>query len=100
MLKQIMLDQKQSLQSYEIEPRAYPIDTELNYVFVGVRRAGKSYIMYQTIRQLMADGQKIAKVLPCRRRTIITCDTTDTLEDEHGKIEVVPCWKWGINESK
>ena len=63
LLKQIMLDQKQSLQSYEIEPRAYAIDTELNYVFVGVRRAGKSYMMYQTIRQLVADGRSWDQVL-------------------------------------
>ena len=40
LLKQILLDQKHTLQSYEIEPRAYDIDMQMNYVFIGVRRAG------------------------------------------------------------
>ncbi len=37
---------------------------------------------------------KIANVLPCKRRTIITYDTKDTITDAYGKIEVLPCWKW------
>lgn len=63
LLKQIMLDQKHSLQSYEVEPRGYAIDSELNYVFVGVRRAGKSYMMYHFIQQLVATGISWDQVL-------------------------------------
>lgn len=63
LLKQIMLDQKNSLQSYEIEPRAYTIDPQLNYVFVGVRRAGKSYMLYHVIQQLVANGHSWDEVL-------------------------------------
>ena len=37
---------------------------------------------------------KIVNVLPCKRRTIITYDTKDTITDAHGKIEVIPCWEW------
>jgi len=63
LLKQIMLDQKHSLQSYEIDSRAYNVDLQLNYVFVGVRRAGKSYMMYHVIQQLVAGGHNWDEVL-------------------------------------
>ncbi|MBR1632086.1 MAG: ATP-binding protein [Paludibacteraceae bacterium] len=63
LIKQILLDQKHTLQSYEIEPRNYTIDPHLNYVFVGVRRAGKSYMLYHVIHQLVATGRSWDEVL-------------------------------------
>ena len=63
LLKQILLDQKHTLQSYEIEPRAYDIDMQMNYVFVGVRRAGKSYMLYHVIRQWVAEGHSWDEIL-------------------------------------
>ncbi|MBQ7530249.1 MAG: ATP-binding protein [Paludibacteraceae bacterium] len=39
---------------------------------------------------------RITKVLTCRRRTIITYDTTDMLHDDYGDIEVLPCWKFSL----
>ena len=63
LLKQILLDQKHTLQSYEIEPRAYDTDMQMNYVFVGVRRAGKSYMLYHVIRQLVAEGHSWDEIL-------------------------------------
>ena len=38
--------------------------------------------------------QKLPKVLPCKRRIILTYDEQQIIEDEYGKIEVIPCWKW------
>ena len=63
LLKQILLDQKHTLQSYEIEPRAYDIDMQMNYVFIGVRRAGKSYMLYHVIRQWVAEGHSWDEIL-------------------------------------
>ena len=36
-----------------------PLDLEEygNYVFVGVRQAGKSYLLYQRVQQLLAEGK-------------------------------------------
>ena len=42
--------------------------------------------------------EKITKVLPCSRRTIITYDTEETITDKVGEIEVIPCWKWMIED--
>ena len=38
--------------------------------------------------------QKLPKVLACKRRIILTYDEQQIIEDEYGKIEVIPCWKW------
>ena len=38
--------------------------------------------------------QKLPKAKPCKRRIIITYDEQQIIEDEYGKIEVIPCWKW------
>ena len=38
--------------------------------------------------------QKLPKALACKRRIILTYDEQQIIEDEYGKIEVIPCWKW------
>ncbi len=42
-----------------------PLDLEEygNYVFVGVRQAGKSYLLYQRIQQLLANGVDIEDIV-------------------------------------
>ena len=42
--------------------------------------------------------RKLPKVLACKRRVIITYDEEKTIEDEYGIIEVIPCWKWLIQQ--
>ena len=36
--------------------RDYDLEENVNYCFVGIRRTGKSYMMYQQIHNLMNDG--------------------------------------------
>lgn len=43
--------------------RAYDLEANANYVFVGLRRAGKSYLMYRQIRRLIEQGHSIAEIL-------------------------------------
>ena len=37
----------------EIMPRELELEETCNYVFVGLRRAGKSYLMFQHIQELL-----------------------------------------------
>jgi len=39
------------------------LEDTLNYVFVGLRRAGKSYLMYQQIRHLLDTGHQLDEIL-------------------------------------
>lgn len=45
------------------EKREYELEANANYVFVGLRRAGKSYLMYQHIHHLMEQGHSIEEML-------------------------------------
>lgn len=45
------------------EKREYELEANANYVFVGLRRAGKSYLMYQQIHHLMEQGHSIEEIL-------------------------------------
>ena len=38
--------------------------------------------------------KKLPKVLPCKRRSIITYDESDSISDANGNIEVLSFWKW------
>ena len=58
-LKQIMIDQKDIYLNNPLITRQYFLEANVNYCFVGIRRTGKSYMMYQQIKQLEADGTAI-----------------------------------------
>lgn len=45
------------------EKRQYDLEPNANYVFVGLRRAGKSYLMYQQIHHLLELGHSIEEIL-------------------------------------
>lgn len=44
--------------------------------------------------------QKLPKALPCRRRIILTYNEEEVIEDEYGKIEVLPIWKWLLKQNE
>lgn len=45
------------------QQRLYTFEDNANYVFVGLRRAGKSYLMYQRIGELLRDGHSPEEIL-------------------------------------
>lgn len=55
-LKSIMLDNQKDIHQYEVFKRDFQFEEFGNYVFVGIRRAGKSFLLYQRMQQLLAEG--------------------------------------------
>ncbi len=55
-LRQVLLDNQKDVERYEIFPRDYDLDSFPLIVFVGVRRSGKSFLLFQKIHQLLKDG--------------------------------------------
>ena len=55
-LKAVIADNQNEVPQYKIIPRLFTFEDFGNYVFVGIRRAGKSYLLYQRIQQLLAQG--------------------------------------------
>lgn len=55
-LKQVILDNQRDVERQVVIPRSIPLDDDMNYVLVGVRRAGKSFMLYQRIQQNLQQG--------------------------------------------
>jgi len=55
-LKMVIADNQAEIPKYKVIPRNFTFEEFGNYVFVGIRRAGKSYLLYQQIQTLLAQG--------------------------------------------
>jgi predicted AAA+ superfamily ATPase len=55
-LKTVMADNQVEVPKYKVISRNFTFEEFGNYVFVGIRRAGKSYLLYQRMQQLLARG--------------------------------------------
>ena len=62
-LKQIIIDQKEMYLGNPLISRDYDLEENVNYCFVGIRRTGKSYMMYQRIHNLMNDGISSSQIV-------------------------------------
>ncbi len=55
-LKTVIADNKTEVPKYKVIPRDFTFKENANYVFVGIRRAGKSFLLYQRMQQLLEQG--------------------------------------------
>lgn len=55
-LKRLIVSRQREISRVELVRRDIQLDAQANYVFVGMRRAGKSYLMFQYVRQLVESG--------------------------------------------
>ena len=62
-LKQKIIDQKEMYLGNPLISRDYDLEENVNYCFVGIRRTGKSYMMYQQIHNLMNDGISSSQIV-------------------------------------
>lgn len=62
-IKEIILAQQDFITHIELIPRAYKFEKQVNYVLVGLRRAGKTFLLYQYIRQLLQEGHSKEEIL-------------------------------------
>lgn len=62
-LKQIIIDHRETYLSNTPVTRHYPLEENVNYCFTGIRRTGKSYMLFQQIRQLAAKGIPLSQII-------------------------------------
>ena len=55
-LKSVLADNQLEVPKYRVIPRNFSFEEFGNYVFVGIRRAGKSFLLYQRMQQLLLQG--------------------------------------------
>jgi predicted AAA+ superfamily ATPase len=52
-IKRVIADNQEEVSNFQIVERDFNFEEFGNYVFVGIRRAGKSFLLYQRIQQLL-----------------------------------------------
>lgn len=55
-LKSVIYDNQHEIEKQQVVPRNFIFEDFGNYVLVGIRRAGKSFLLYQRIQQLLREG--------------------------------------------
>lgn len=62
-IQKIILENQEMVEQVELVERHFFFEPHGNYVFVGVRQAGKSYLLYQRMKQLIARGHQIEEMV-------------------------------------
>lgn len=56
LLKTVIYDQHEIIKNFQIVEREYEFDINANYVVIGLRRAGKSTLLYKIVQELVKAG--------------------------------------------
>ena len=62
LIKDVIVENQRFISSVNFFERDYAFEDALNYVLVGLRRAGKSYLLYQRIHQLLEKGHRMEEI--------------------------------------
>ena len=63
LFKKILIDNRRLISQIDFIERDIVLEDNLNYVFVGLRQVGKSYLMYQRIHQLLKMGHTMDEII-------------------------------------
>jgi predicted AAA+ superfamily ATPase len=63
LIKTLILENQQKILQIPFIERAVELEPNCNYVFVGLRRVGKTFLMYQQIHHLIKNGHSIDEIL-------------------------------------
>lgn len=63
LLKRVILEQHEVIRRAEIVPRTITLSPEVNQVLTGLRRAGKSTLLYGLVKQLVAGGVDWSRII-------------------------------------
>ncbi|MGD1821268.1 MAG: ATP-binding protein [Pleomorphochaeta sp.] len=63
LLKQILIENIELVKSIDYYKRNVTLEDNMPYVFVGLRRVGKSYLLYQRIHELIEEGKQWDSIL-------------------------------------
>jgi predicted AAA+ superfamily ATPase len=63
LIKELILENQRFISNIELIKRDYEVFDNQNYVFVGLRRTGKSYLLYQQIQYLLQNGHHLEEIL-------------------------------------
>lgn len=62
-IQKVIIENQELVEQVELVERHFVFEPQGNYVFVGVRQAGKSYLLYQRMKQLIAKGHQVEELV-------------------------------------
>ena len=62
-LKTVINDMHEVIKEADIVDREYVFEKNINYVLIGIRRAGKSTLLYKIVRDLIAEGVDWSRII-------------------------------------
>ena len=62
-LKTVIYDQHEIIKNFRIVNREYEFDLNANYVLIGLRRAGKSILLYKIVQDLISKGTEWNQII-------------------------------------
>lgn len=82
-IRKIIIENQEFVADIPLIERPFFFEKNGNYVFVGIRQAGKSYLLYQRIKQLIAEGHSIDEIVYINfddeRLRLMTADELDLI---------------------
>lgn len=63
LLRSVILDQQEIVRNFVIIPRKYAFDANGNYILTGLRRSGKSTVVYGVIQALVSQGVRWEQIV-------------------------------------
>lgn len=63
LFRTIISENQEYIGNIQLVERPLNLEVNGNYVFVGVRQAGKSYLLYQRVQQLLVSGEDIENIV-------------------------------------
>ena len=61
--KTLIKDGQADIQDVELYQRSFDFEPQGRYVLVGIRQAGKSYLLYQRAKQFLKEGHDIKEIV-------------------------------------
>jgi predicted AAA+ superfamily ATPase len=108
-IKRIIVSNQQYVQKVKLMQRDFYFEEMGNYVFIGIRRAGKSFLMFQRIQEMLSTGISSEQILYINfeddRLINLTIEDLDLIFRSYGElyahkpifffdeIQIVPGWE-------
>lgn len=109
LIKTIIIEYQEFVFNKTFMERPFTLEEHANYVFVGLRRSGKSHLMYQQIHRLIKNGHAIDEILYINfeddRLTGLQLEDLDTIKLSYeelypsrpifflDEIQIIPQWE-------
>lgn len=100
LFRTIIAENQEYIGDISLVERPLALEENGNYVFVGVRQAGKSYLLYQTMQQLIQAGMRLEDIVYVnfddeRLKEMTAMDFDLILQAYHSMFEGKPVFFFG-----